>query len=361
MDIWQAHSKGVPSYPTWNRLGELNPDVVLIFRGIDHFQRNGFMAALMEVFPGSALLGCSIAGEILCEGTADGRVVFTTLKFQHPAFRTISAPLDRTEDSRTSGQRLGEQLNAPFEGLPLHGVLLLGLCVGVNDSAIIQGITDILGQGVSVCGALAGDGGASIRTVTLCGDTIFDRQVRALGLCGDGIEWRTASAEGWMPFGPLCRIRRTRNNLFYELDAKPALDVYRRDLRDGAKELPEAGLLFPIDIREDEHHETGLIGTSLGVDETSRSLVMEGTCRKEAWPDSGMWMPAAWLQAHAMRLKPPSALGRLQRCSKAAASWRGSIPTAMSAPRATFGQQAAQPNHDRHTLERTHLICPRGH
>ncbi|HWQ09811.1 MAG TPA: FIST N-terminal domain-containing protein, partial [Holophaga sp.] len=243
MEIWQTRSKGGLASVAWDRLGGLKPDLVLAFGSIDHFLRPGFPETLREVFPDSLLLGCSTAGEITREGVLDGHVVLTAIKFGHPCFRSATSPLHSMDDSRQAGGRLGEALAPPHGALPLKGVLLLGLGVRINGSALIRGLAGSVGPEVAICGALAGDGGAFARTFTLCDGRISDREIVALGLYGDGIEISTASAGGWMPFGAVRRITRAKDNVLYELDGEPALSIYRRYLGEWAKDLPGSGLL----------------------------------------------------------------------------------------------------------------------
>ncbi len=276
MEIWQTHSQGGLSYSAWDRLGGLDPDLLLVFGGVRHFERAGFTELLRGVFPRAAVAGCSTAGEITREGVLEDHVVLTALKFQHPAFRVVTAPLDRMEDSLDAGRRLGKGLASPFEGQSLHSVLLFGQGVRVNGSALIQGLADQIGPEVSISGALAGDGGAFVRTYTISGEGVSSHCAVAVGFYGDSIQVRTASAGGWLPFGPVRRITRASHNVLYELDHEPALDVYRRYLGEWAKDLPESGLLFPICVLDPDVHETGLIRTLLGIDESSRSLVLAG-------------------------------------------------------------------------------------
>jgi hypothetical protein len=105
----------------------------------------------------------------------------------------------------------------------------------------------------------------------------------AVGFYGDALELRTGSAGGWRPFGPVRRITRSKDNILYELDGEPALDVYRRYLGEWSKDLPGSGLLFPISLLEDERHETGLIRTLLGIDETSGSLILAGDVTEQSY------------------------------------------------------------------------------
>ena len=276
MEIWQARSNGVLSDGAWPRLAEFEPHLVLVFGSSLHFKNPGLGPILKKAFPGSSLLGCSTAGEIVREGALDGQLVLTALRFREPAIRCASVPLPSMEDSRTAGRSLGERLAAEHPAGALHGVLLLGPGVQINGSAVIEGLTEAVGPQVPVCGALAGDDGHFVRTFTLCEDRISDREIVAVGFYGNGIELRTSSAGGWIPFGPVRRITRARDNVLYELDGESALEVYRRYLGPWAKDLPASGLLFPISLLETEAHESGLIRTLLGIHEPSGSLILAG-------------------------------------------------------------------------------------
>lgn len=282
MEIWQTRSKGGLSYPAWDPVGAMDPDLLLVFGGVGHFERAGFMEMLRGVFPRAAIAGCSTAGEITREGVLEDHVVLTALRFQHPAFRVVTTPLDRMEDCAESGRRLGEHLRVPFRSEPLRGVLLLGLGVKVNGSAIIQGLAERTGPEVPICGALAGDGGAFIRTYTISDEGVSSHCAVAVGFYGEAIRLRTGSAGGWLPFGPVRRITRASHNVLYELDREPALDVYRRYLGEWAKDLPESGLLFPICVLDGQAQATGLIRTLLGIDETSKSLILAGDVQEHA-------------------------------------------------------------------------------
>jgi hypothetical protein len=81
---------------------------------------------------------------------------------------------------------------------------------------------------------------------------------------------------GWQPFGPVREVTRSVDNVLYELDGEPALEIYRRYLGDHAQGLPASGLLFPFAMLGDDPRRVGLVRTILGIDEATRSLVMAG-------------------------------------------------------------------------------------
>jgi hypothetical protein len=65
--------------------------------------------------------------------------------------------------------------------------------------------------------------------------------------------------------------------VLFELDGRPALDVYQHYLGRLAAELPASGLLFPLAIRSGEDESGGtLVRTILAVDHSSGGLAFAG-------------------------------------------------------------------------------------
>ena len=80
---------------------------------------------------------------------------------------------------------------------------------------------------------------------------------------------------GWSDFGPERRITRSEGNVLFELDGKPALDLYKTYLGERADGLPGSALLFPLSVRRGGAGET-LVRTILGMDEAAQSLTFAG-------------------------------------------------------------------------------------
>lgn len=276
MEVRQLRVEGPHLEDGWQMLATLDPDLVLVFAPVRYFKDQAFIPSLRRVFPRSVLLGCSTAGEITRDGCLDGQAILTGVKFHHASLRAVSAPLHDMASSRETGFQLGRQLAPPEGSSSLRGILLLSQGVRVNGSAMLQGMRNALDCELPIFGALAGDDGAFQQTFTLCQDSVSDRDLVALGLYGEKLEIRAGSAGGWTPFGPVRKITRSKDNVLFELDGEPALDVYRRYLGEWAKDLPGSGLLFPIALLEDEQYLTGLVRTLLGVDDADGSLILAG-------------------------------------------------------------------------------------
>ena len=71
-------------------------------------------------------------------------------------------------------------------------------------------------------------------------------------------------------------MTRSQGSVLYELDGKPALELYKTYLGDRASGLPATGLLFPLAMRSDTDDERTLVRTLLSVDETNQSMTFAG-------------------------------------------------------------------------------------
>lgn len=248
------------------------PDLLLVFGAVKHFAEGGLAASLQAAFPETALLGCSTAGEITADGVDDGTCTLTAVRFEQTTLTRGSTRLQGMDDSFAAGERLGRQIAA----VNLKSVLIFGPGVQINGSALVNGMSSIIGTEIPITGGLAGDGGAFSKTFTLGSEGITDNAVVAVGLCGDRLRFGHGSFGGWEAFGPARKVTRCSGNILYELDGEPALAVYKRYLGDHARDLPASGLLFPFAMLGEDHNALGLIRTILAVDEATGSLTLAG-------------------------------------------------------------------------------------
>jgi len=251
-------------------LAALAPDLVLAFGSVARLQQ--WAPVLGAALGHASLVGCSTAGEISDEGVTDDSLVVTAVSFGASRAVQVSTELRGMEDSADAGGRLASALSR--DGL--RAVLVFGQGVQINGSAVLSGMTAVVGPGIPITGGLAGDGGAFARTWILDQAGVSETRLVCVGLYGDRLVFSHGSYGGWEPFGPARKVTRCVSNVLYELDGEPALDVYKRYLGDYAKDLPASGLLFPLVMLAADHQALGLTRTILAVDEGSGSLTLAG-------------------------------------------------------------------------------------
>jgi hypothetical protein len=271
MQVAQVTFQGTPvNAASLAALTDIQPNLILAFGAVGPLRDAA--AALAQTFPQAQRVGCSTAGEISQAGVADGSLVVTAIRFDATQTVQFSTALASMEDSLAAGQRLAR-------GLPqadLRAVLIFGQGVKINGSAVLAGMTEVLGTAIPNTGGLAGDGGAFTQTWVLDNQGVSDERLCCMGLYGSRLTFAHGSFGGWSPFGPARKVTRCDNNVLYELDGESALEVYKRYLGEHAKGLPASGLLFPFAMLGEDHSEMGLIRTILGVDEAAGSLTLAG-------------------------------------------------------------------------------------
>lgn len=100
-------------------------------------------------------------------------------------------------------------------------------------------------------------------------------EIVAIGFYGDTLEISSANYGGWTTFGPERIITKSQGNILYELDGKPALDLYKTYLGEKAKELPKSALLYPLSVKTTENSEP-LVRTILNIDEVENTMTLAG-------------------------------------------------------------------------------------
>lgn len=251
-------------------LAAINPGLVLAFGSVEALK--GGSTAIAEAFSGAHRVGCSTAGEISQDGVGDGTLVVTAVHFDQTQVEQVSTTLTGMDDSFAAGKRLA--IGLALEGL--RAILIFGQGVAINGSALLSGMTEVVGTEIPITGGLAGDGGAFQKTWVLDDAGVSSNRLVCIGLYGDKLGFSHGSFGGWSPFGPARKVTRCENNVLFELDGEPALAVYKKYLGEHAKGLPASGLLFPFAMLGSDHSEVGLIRTILGVDEITGSLTLAG-------------------------------------------------------------------------------------
>lgn len=226
---------------------------------------------LRAAFPRAAVTGCSTAGEILANRVSDHGLSVAIAPFSSTRLAVAETRVGGLGDSRAAGLRLGAGL--PHEGL--RAVLVFAPGLGLSGSQLVDGLADALPPGVVVTGGLAGDGNRFVVTWAW-GDAGPDADTASVvGLYGEHLDVTHASRGGWLDFGPERLVTRSSGNIVYELDGRPALDLYKHYLGEHAAGLPSAALLFPLSVRL-APGEAPVVRTILAVDEAEQALIFAG-------------------------------------------------------------------------------------
>lgn len=261
----------------WRELSSLPngvaPGLVLVFGGRNVLKDEKLFQEIRSWYPSSHVVFCSTAGEILGTEVSDDSLTVSAIAFDATTLGFAIVDIDDAIHSERQGAALAQKLSR--ENL-VH-VLVFSDGLKVNGTALVKGLTDHLPESVSVTGGLVADGALFQETLLGLDVMPISGKIVAIGLYGDALRVGYGSFGGWDPFGPQRTITKSKNNVLYELDDQPALELYKRYLGERAKDLPGSGLLFPLSLTvKTQQGETEVVRTVLSVDENEQSMTFAG-------------------------------------------------------------------------------------
>lgn len=249
------------------------PQLIIFFSGKELLKSGAPFQGLKNKYPDADIFGCSTAGEIIDNEVTEEGAVATTISFKNTEVLLKALEIDNAKQSFDVGKTLSSQ----FPEKNLKHLFILSDGQLVNGTKLIEGIKSGIAKHVGVTGGLAGDGDRFEETLVACNASPSSGIVAALGFYGNQIKIANGSAGGWDTFGPNRMITRSNGNILYELDHKPALDLYKKYLGAEAENLPSSALLFPLKISQSEDDKSnGTVRTILSVDEQNKSMTFAG-------------------------------------------------------------------------------------
>ena len=271
MKILQASKNGKENWRYLQEKGLLNNPLVLVFGNRYLLEDETVIKKVKMEFPYENIVFASTSGEILDGSMYDNSISVTAIELENSTYI-----IQRENSSNFNGQinLLGEALlnKFPKEKLKHLFVLADGMLDG---SKLIEGLERNLSKTISITGGMCGDDARFEKTLSSYNDNPKTGEVVLIGLYGEALEITFASAGGWFPFGPERKITKSKDNIVYEIDNKPALEVYKNHLAHRAIGLPSASLSFPLNVTY-EGKTQAVVRTILAVDESQHALILAG-------------------------------------------------------------------------------------
>lgn len=244
--------------------------LILAFGDRDLASDSAFHQTIKENYPTAQLIGCTTSGQVCGTTVADDCVSVTVLELESSHVQVAATALD-SSDFETQIRNLAKQL--PQE--ELRYVLVLSDGNQVNGTELIRSLKAEIPEGVTISGGLAGDDDRFEETLVWHNEDMGTNRVLLCGFYGDKLGVSCGTNGGWSPFGPKRTVTKSDANVLYELDGKPALDLYKRYLGDHAQNLPASALLFPLQL-DDPNNSHELTRTILSIDEDNSSMTFAG-------------------------------------------------------------------------------------
>jgi hypothetical protein len=269
---WRDASGAVAGVP------DFRAGLVIVFGAREALVRSDLFQALQTRYPGARIAGCSTGGQIARADVSDSEFGVLALQFERSSFSLVEAGITSPDQSGAVGVQLGQALRRD----DLKAVFVLSDGTRVNGSRLVAGLHASLGPDVSITGGLAGDGARFEQTLVMLDDHIAIGRVVAIGFYGASFRVGHGCRDGWSEFGPRRVMTKACDTVLFELDGKPALDLYKRYLGAEAAGLPATGLLYPMMLTDPDNPAHRVIRTVMAVDEEAQSLTFAGDM-PEGW------------------------------------------------------------------------------
>ncbi|MDQ3049745.1 MAG: FIST C-terminal domain-containing protein [Bacteroidota bacterium] len=245
-------------------------DLVIIFGSKDLLKDDSLYDRIRSDYPVANIIMNSTSGEIIDVQVNDETISLTAIKFNKTQIKTASVNIASYANSFEAGRALTQQFSDSDD---MKNILVISDGQLVNGSELVNGLQSSISKDIIITGGLAGDGSNFKSTLVGLNQTPTEGMIIAVAFYGS-LVITYGSVGGWDSFGPERLITKSKANVLFELDGKPALDIYKNYLGERAKDLPGSGLLFPLSIRNGTPY--SLVRTILAVNEDEHSVTFAG-------------------------------------------------------------------------------------
>jgi hypothetical protein len=223
---------------------------------------------LIDNWGAERVLGCSTPYSVTNSGRT-ASLAATVIRFDRTRVSTAHAEIRRAGGTRRAARRLANLVAEPA----LRGAVAFADGLEVDGSQLGVGWHDVLTD-VPLSGALAAHNGQWDVTWTLVNGLPRTGWVSAFGLAGDDVEIATASRGGWEAFSQERVVTRSHGNTLYELNGRPAIEIFQNYVGHSVFGIADAALGFPLAVRDLDGHTA--IRSLVGVDERTQGLLFAG-------------------------------------------------------------------------------------
>ncbi|MBE7647883.1 histidine kinase [Tenacibaculum finnmarkense] len=250
-----------------------NP-LVLVFGNRFLLEDKNIYNEIRAIFKQGHLVFGSTAGDISSKIVADQSITITAIEFEKSTY-VIKRANVLSSVNKTGSFQIGKELIQQFTQEGLRYVFLVSEGSFINASQLTKGMNAATNNNLLITGALCADAARFEKTVSSYNENPISGEIIAIGLYGESLEVSFAINGGWTPFGPERIVTKSKGNILYELDNKPALNLYKKYLGDKSKELPGAALLYPLKVKSTNNKQS-IVRTILNINEADNSMILAG-------------------------------------------------------------------------------------
>lgn len=243
--VEEAYSQAIAS------LHEHLPSLVIIYASSSVYDQSILLKSVSSK-TNAIIVGCSTAGEITSVGgSLDKSLAILTL--YSDTVRFVAGIGNNIKDNpRQAGHDLATDIQSRA-GEEVKAMIMFPDGLAGNGADIVRGILDVYGELFSVVGGSAGDDFAFKKTYQYYQGQVLSGSVVGVGMCGD-VHYGIGVRHGWIPIGIPKIATKSKGNVLYELEGKPAISIYEeqfgkdKKLVDRNEPFARLAITYPLGI-----------------------------------------------------------------------------------------------------------------
>ncbi|MCM1184647.1 MAG: diguanylate cyclase [Roseburia sp.] len=233
---------------------------------------------LDEEMPDALYLGCTTNANIVDGALSDAKIILTCTLFEYGTTQAKILQLPFSEECAAEDVRELKKCcdaNPWVQAVEMHATIMdMSMMEFCNEMSLLPKDIQVFGGG-----AFNPDMDDDTAVVFSKGNGFLEHGIVFLMLGGPDFHTYSAFISGWKPLKRKFRVTKADREILYELDGKPALDVYRKFLNINKNERFFSNTLeFPLFL---EHGDIDILRCPLAVNDDD-SLVMSSDMQEGA-------------------------------------------------------------------------------
>ena len=228
--------------------------------------------------PDALYLGCTTNANIMDGALSDTKIILTCTIFEHETTQAEILQLPFSEENAAQDVAALKkccEANPWVQAVEMHATIMdMSMMEFCNEMSRLREDIQVFGGG-----AFNPDMDDDTAVVFSKGNDFLEHGIIFLLLGGEDFHTYSTFISGWKPLKRKFRVTKADREILYELDGKPALDVYRRFLNINKNDKFFSNTLeFPLFL---EHGDVDILRCPLAVNDDD-SLVMSSDMQEDA-------------------------------------------------------------------------------
>jgi hypothetical protein len=254
------------------------PTLAIVFISVKQERK-----AVCDILHGEGIdiLGATSGGEFSNENQTEGEAVIMLLELNRNHY-FISFEEVSGKDLASVSRQIARNALSRFKN-PAFILCSSSLTEGgefLNGEKLVDSIANEISPDVKIYGGMAGDDGAFTGTYVFNHEKSTDSGIIALVLNEEKVSLHGMALSGWKPLGISRTVTKSKGRLVYEIDNKPAVDMYLKYL--GNENFSEStkyqifedvGSHYPFQVETDAGE--FVMVTPMGIDKDENALICE--------------------------------------------------------------------------------------